>query len=133
MYEFHGWLGLAETTSEADEGGLSEAINALRRMLQDSFGPPMSSVAEIYALNGEHFLSINGLLNRPRDTEGAIEELMAFIAGRLPGSWGLVYDRNDEWSESPLVNAFRVRVLARGSVSIRTDPFLSPVHPTIED
>jgi hypothetical protein len=29
--------------------------------------------------------------------------------------------------------AFRVKVMARGEVHVRMDPFLSPVRPVIED
>ncbi|MEU3185135.1 Imm7 family immunity protein [Streptomyces sp. NPDC006923] len=33
----------------------------------------------------------------------------------------------------PGQGAFRVRVMARGEIHIRLDPFLSPVRPVIED
>jgi hypothetical protein len=90
-------------------------------------------VAEARALNGQYFLWVNGLVNRPRDEAGAVDDLLSFLAKRLPGSWGLVYDRSDDSSEPPLANAFRVRVLARGSVSVREDMLLSPLRPTIEE
>jgi hypothetical protein len=131
MYEFHGWFGLAETTSEADAGGLVGALDDLRPLL-GWFTPPQS-LAEVRALNGQYFLWVNGLLNRPRDEEGAVDDVLSFLAKRLPGSWGLVYDRSDDWSDPPRSNAFRVRVLARGRVTIREDSFLSPWRPTIED
>lgn len=131
MYEFHGWFGLAETTSEADGGGLTRAVSELTPIMA-RFVPPQS-VAEVRALNGQYFLWVNGQVNRPRDEAAAVDDLLAYLAVHLPGSWGLVYDRNDDWLEPSLVNAFRVRVLARGSISVREDTFLSPWRPTIED
>jgi hypothetical protein len=131
MYEFHAWFGLAETTSEADVGGLARAIEDMRPILGWFVLP--QSMAEVRTLNGEYFVWVNGLQNRPREQEGALDDLLSFLAKRLPGSWGLVYDRSDDWSEPPLANAFRVRALARGSISVREDTLLSPLRPTIED
>ncbi|HEY4867755.1 MAG TPA: Imm7 family immunity protein, partial [Candidatus Dormibacteraeota bacterium] len=45
----------------------------------------------------------------------------------------LLYERDDEMPVPPGPNAFRVRVLARGRIELRLDPFLSPNIPTIED
>ncbi|HXT38297.1 MAG TPA: Imm7 family immunity protein [Chloroflexota bacterium] len=56
-----------------------------------------------------------------------------FLYERLPGSWGLLYERDDETTAPPGPNAFRVRLLARGQIKEGTDPFLSPCRPTIED
>ena len=131
MYELHAWFGLAETASEGDVGGLGSAVDALQPILA-RFVPPQA-IAEVRSLNGDYFLWVNGMQNRPRDLEGAIEDLLGALAERLPGSWGIVYDRSDEWFDRSLANAFRVRVLARGNVSVREDTFLSPVRPTIED
>lgn len=131
MHEFHGWFGLAETTSEIDDGGLVEAIEEMRPILERFVKP--RSVADVTVLNGQYFVWVHGQTNRPRDEEKAIDDLLAFLARRLPGSWGLVYDRSDDWGDPPFARAFRVRVLARGSVSVREDPFLSPWQPTIED
>ena len=48
-----------------------------------------------------------------------------------PGSYGLLYTLDDE--DAAHVNAFRVYVLARGALVERTDPFLSPFVPVVED
>mgnify|MGYP000894984295 CR=1 FL=1 len=132
MYEFHGWFGLAQSPSEIDSGGLAGAIDDLRHVLV-RFGPPHAVAAEVCPLNGQYFLWMNGFLNRPRDQEAAIDDVLGFLAERLPGSWGIIYERSDEWCEPPLANSFRVRVLTRGNVSTPDDPFLSPWQPTIED
>ncbi|MGH3852033.1 MAG: Imm7 family immunity protein [Pseudonocardiaceae bacterium] len=55
------------------------------------------------------------------------------LSAQLPGSWGILYERSDDMPNPPDPTEFRVRVLARGQVSERKDPFLSPCRPTIED
>lgn len=131
MHEFHAWIGLAESTEESDIGGLAEAVSELEELAADSKWH--DAVFEVRNLNGQYFLRADGMVNRRREESERLDLFLAIIARRLPGSWGLVYDRDDETPDPPGPNAFRVRVLARGSVVERTDPFLSPVHPVIED
>ena len=131
MYEFHGWLSLSESTEESDVGGLDSALAGLRPLL-DGFEPHRSR-ADVTPLNGEYVLRLDGLLNRAVDEARALDDVLAYLAARLPGSWGLLYDRDDAWRERELAGRFRVRVLARGVVTVRDDPFLSPWQPTIED
>jgi hypothetical protein len=78
-------------------------------------------------------LTVTANVNRRRAEAEYIEELLQFISEQLPGSWGLLHERDDETTGVPGPNAFRVRVLARGRVTEQTDPFLSPCRPMIED
>lgn len=84
-------------------------------------------------LNGSYFLNITALVNHRGGRTEQIERLISFIRERLPGSYGLLYEWDDETNSPPGRNAFRVRRVARGQVEERTDPFLSPRQPTIED
>lgn len=63
---------------------------------------------------------------------GAVEAVAVDVAVpqpiRVPG----FHERSDE-GDVPPDNAFSVRVLARGVLTRRTDRFLSPCDPTIED
>ncbi|WP_086764639.1 Imm7 family immunity protein [Streptomyces bobili] len=68
-----------------------------------------------------------------RHEAGQLDELVAYIARRFPGSWGMLYDRSDDGGILNADNAFRVRVMRRGIVEERLDPFLSPCNPVIED
>lgn len=129
MYELHGWFGLAESAEETDLGGLDQAVEELRNRL-DSMS--ISSVtASVDVWNDQYFLVITGNPNRKRGPE--IDDLLRFVSRRLPGSYGLLYERDDEMRIPPGPNAFRVTVLARGNISVRLDPFLSPCVPVIED
>lgn len=131
MHEFHAWIGLAESAEESDLGGLAEAVGELEELAADSKWH--DAVFEVRNLNGQYFLRADGMVNRRREEGERLDLFLAVIARRLPGSWGLVYERDDEMPDPPGPNAFRVRVLARGSVVERPDPFLSPVHPVIEN
>jgi len=132
MYEFHGWFGLSESTEETDVGGFHPALNELKVLL-DSFTSPSTVRAALFPLNGEYFLTITAFVNRRRSEAEHIEQILQFVAERLPGSWGLTHERDDEIIDWPGPNAYRVRYLTRGHLEVRGDPFLSPCRPTIED
>lgn len=131
MYEFHGWFGIAESPEEADTGTLEQGIAELRERVEALDWSTGDAV--LRAHNGEWFVRADGLVNRRRDEADELDALIAFIAGRFPGAWGLLYERSDDLPTPPGPGAFRVRVLARGEVTVRLDPFLSPVRPLIED
>lgn len=131
MHEFHAWFGLAQSPDEDDEAALSRAIDELGRLVESPQWH--DAVFELRQLNGRYFLTATGLVNRRRAEGERLDRLVEFVADRLPGSWGMVYERDDEMPDPPGPNGFRVRVLARGGVVERVDPFLSPCRPVIED
>jgi hypothetical protein len=131
MHEFHAWIGLSESTTESDEGQLAEKVTELQDLVADSHWH--DAVFEVKNLNGQFFLSATGFVNRRREEGDRLDLFLAVVARRLPGSYGLIYDRDDEMPEPPGPNAFRVRVLARGKITEHQDPFLSPCNPVIED
>lgn len=131
VYQFQGWFGLVPSTDEADVSVVEQAVQSLRVLVTElSEHLPLG---EIRALNGEHFLFVAGAGNRPRDTPDKLQMVLDTIATSLPGSYGLLYERDDEQPDPALANTFTVRVLARGKVTQSPDPFLSPIVPTIED
>ncbi|MEW2581541.1 Imm7 family immunity protein [Streptomyces syringium] len=131
MYEFHGWFGIAESAEEADTGSLSEGLADLRVRISAIHWA--TGGLQLAAYNGEYFLAANGLMNRRRDEARELESLLEYVAGRFPGAWGLLYERSDDFTDPPGPGSFRVRVMARGTIQDRLDPFLSPCRPTIED
>jgi Immunity protein 7 len=131
MHEFHAWIGLSESTEESDLGGLQDAVDELQELAADSQWH--DAIFEIRNLNGQYFMTADGMVNRRREEGERLDLFIATIARKLPGSWGLIYERDDEMSDPPGSNAFRVRVLARGRIVERPDPFLSPCNPVIED
>jgi hypothetical protein len=131
MYEAHGWCGLGESPEDIDDGGLDAAVAELRQRIEAVNWS--SLVMDLRRVNGFWFLNLTCVTNRRRGEANFMDELIAWIAARLPGSWGLVYDRDDEMPEPHGPNRFRVRVIARGAIDERLDQFLSPARPVIED
>ena len=84
MYEFHGWFGLAETPYDIDDGDLEAAVEELRPLLEPF--RPGSTTATVRWHNGQPFVDVQGLTNRPRGLDGDLDALLDFLARRLPGS-----------------------------------------------
>ncbi|WP_030754726.1 Imm7 family immunity protein [Streptomyces sp. NRRL F-5135] len=131
MYEFHGWFGISESPEEADIGGLSEGIAELRALIAGIDWA--TGEVSLTLHNGQYFVLANGLMNRRRDEARELDQLLLYIAGRFRGAWGILYERSDDMDRPPGSGAFRVRVMAKGEVKVRMDPFLSPCYPVIED
>lgn len=131
MHEFHAWIGLSESTEESDLGGLQNAVGELQQLAADSKWH--DAFFEVRNLNGQYFVTAEGMVNRRREEGERLDLFLAIIARKLPGSWGLIYERDDEMPDPPGSNAFRVRVVARGRIAEHPDPFLSPCNPVIED
>lgn len=70
--------------------------------------------------------------NRIQKRAEEIINLYQFIADQAPGSYGLLYTRDDEDIEG-YDNEFRVFVLARGIIQQKEDVLLSPFVPIVED
>jgi len=131
VYEFHGWFGLAESAEESDTGTLAQGVAELtERVEQLSWA---TGAASVRRFNGEHYLNVDGLVNRRRDEAEELDQLLLYVGQRFPGSYGLLYERAADMPEPPGQGAFRVRVMTRGTLEFREDPFLSPIRPVIED
>jgi hypothetical protein len=132
MFEFHAWFGIAESPEEADTGTLDEGLAELRSRIEAlDWGTNGEVVLRVF--NGEWCVRADGTANRRRDEAAELYALVSFIAERFPGAWGLLYERADDLPAPPGQGAFQVHVLARGELTLRLDPFLSPVRPVIED
>lgn len=129
MHEFHAWVGLSDSTEEDDLAKVRVVVDDLRAMVEESSWHHASF--EVKNLNGQYFFMADGFVNRRRDEGERLDLFLDTISRRLPGSWGLVYERDDEMPDPPGPNGFRVRMLARGKIFERADPFLSPCNPVM--
>ncbi|BCM69223.1 Imm7 family immunity protein [Streptomyces tricolor] len=132
MYEFHGWFGISEDPYEDDPGSLRAGVEELRARI-GAVQWSASCKVVLDRFNGLDVVTVVGHTNHRGAEAGQLDDLVAYIARRFPGSWGLLYDRSDEGDLPNADNAFRVRVMRRGVVEERLDPFLSPCNPVIED
>jgi hypothetical protein len=131
LHEFHAWVGLGDSPFEDDTVRIAEVVAELRQLVEAAHWE--TAKFTLQNLNGVFFLNADGFANRRRDEAELLDLLLSIISEKLPGSWGLVYERDDEAQITPGSNGFLVRVIARGTIAVRLDPFLSPCNPTIED
>ncbi|TCB93374.1 hypothetical protein E0H26_22795 [Micromonospora zingiberis] len=132
MYELHGWCRLSQTTEESDTGQLDAIVDELTELVA-GLEFPTNVLAQVTVLNGEYYLLLHGVANRRRDEAAGMSQVLQFVVRRLPGSYGLLYEKDEDMPDPPGPNAFRVHVMARGEINERLDPFLSPIRPVIED
>ena len=118
MHEFTPGSGYPNRMRKVILGKVAE----LQELVADSRWH--DAVFEVRNLNGGHFFSATGFVNRPREEGDRLDLFLAIITRRLPGSYGLIYDRSDERPYPPGPSSFRVRVLARGKLTEHPDPFL---------
>lgn len=131
MYEFHGWVSIRETPSVVDEERLDEIIDSIKLFIKN-LNWATGGILDVQAVNGEYHLSVSGFTNhKGKDAEDVLK-LYRFIAQKAPGSYGILYTRDDE-DPSGNDNRFQVLVLARGSLVEHEDPFLSPFVTVVED
>jgi len=122
---------LAESPSEVDAGGLSTKVEQVRATMRALTWA--SAFAELRVLNGRVMLLVHGYLNRRRAEAGEVVDLIKAVSALLPGSYGLLYELDEEVETEDGRAAFSVTVIKRGGCFGASDPFLSPTIPTIED
>ncbi len=130
MVEIHGWLTIRETfrADLEEEEQLGSLIEIIRREIDKLkwFKP------EIKFQNGEAYIEFSLFCNHINSEVSEIFKLVKYIGETADGSYGLIYLYNDE-DRNGKENQFQVFLLARGKIEEKTDPFLSPIIPTIED
>lgn len=130
MYEFHGWITIQVTASKAEQEQLEAIIPKIQlKIMEYAWG---SGLLSLNAACGCYYLHVGGFTKEKGPEADEILSLYRYIGEIAPGSYGLLYSRDDENQEGE-DNEFRVLVLARGQLKEQRDPFLSPCIPVIED
>lgn len=130
MVELHGWITIRETYKAFLNE--EEKIDLLVARIKAEINRLSWFKPEIKAQNGEWFLEFTLFSNRINPQILEVFEFCKWIGKVADGSYGLIYLYNDE-DRNGKENQFQVFSLARGVVSEKNDPFLSPIIPTIED
>ena len=130
MFEFHGWASIQHHTKEVDSYQQERCWLALIEHVK-----ALSVTRELIHLqryNGCDSLHVAGQHNHRSDY---VFELFHWVAENAPGSYGILYIRDDEDfnRDGDYSNCFRVWKLCRGQLVEQPDPFLSPAIPTVED
>lgn len=131
MYEFHGWIRLAESPSEIDEGSLDEKVNLLKNCISRIEWD--SGKAEVMLANGVYTLLVNAVPNRRRDEADELSKLISFVVDNFKGAYGIIYEYDEQTRTEYGRGVFSVNVIKRGSRTLALDPFLSPLTPVAED
>ena len=131
MYEFHGWINLAESPSEVDEGKLEQKCSELEEFIA---GLDWSSgQCKLLQMNGLYTVIVNARPNRRRSEAEELRELIKLITSEFKGAYGIVHEYDEQGSLPAGRGVFTVNVIKRGYCEIRLDPFLSPTNPVVED
>lgn len=133
MFEFHGWFNLSDSPCENDVGRLASFVGRLEQQVAALDWHASLAFAEVRVLNGEYRLVVGGSLNHRGQIGRELDELLEFVATEAPGSYGLLHWRDMEGELPAGPNNYHVVVMARGTLTLRLDPFLSPTIPTVED
>lgn len=130
MVEIHGWLTIRDTFKAVLEEG--DQLKSLIKIIQKEIDKSMWFKPQIKFQNGEAYIEFSLFCNRITSEVSEVFELVKHIEEIADGSYGLIYFCNDE-DKNGKENQFQVFLLARGKMEEKTDPFLSPIIPTIED
>ena len=155
MFDAQGWIRVRSSRDAYVEGLSGEEIDALDRAtdladeaLWDQLEQHLAKYGIETASSGEvrpiglslikyqfhrHLNYSSGLLtlatsrnHRCRD----FAELIAWIAEKGPGSYGIIYVHDDEDEQTS--NAFQVWRILKGRVEVFPDCWLSPIMPTLQ-
>jgi hypothetical protein len=128
MIDFSGWIFLSDSTVESELVEVERCVSELRCRIEEL--NLSSSCFRFENPGGQPVLLLSGMANRRRAEHDDFDAFLARLARDLPGSWGVIYWRDDE---SETGNAYRVIRVSRGAVTIHDDVLLSPCNPVIED
>ena len=138
-FQYFVQITIRETYLGTDEGGEDERLRLALEEIQgwieaQTFAELSSDRGARLGLtyvNGASVLIGFGNPNKPGTNPGypaAIRELFDLVVSAAPGSFGLAYyinhDTDTDWT---------VLVVKRGQVTVETDPWFSPMMPTVED
>jgi hypothetical protein len=131
MYYFHLWIKLCESTEESDCGQLDAKAQGLQSVVREKLRLIRAPDECVCYINYSYVFQCSGGANHLGENHSNLLEVLRYLVGKLPGSHGIVYWSDDE--DPTFHNDYRVIVIARGEIYDRSDPFLSPRNPTVED
>ncbi len=126
MFHVHGWVEILKTTDgDEDRRELEAVVDHFRGVAQEL---GLADRVDIVGVGGSYILRLTLVQNRDRGDLDRCRELVEDLAATAPGSYGVVYVRDDEQSGD-----MRRLVVRRGHAMLVADDVLSPLVPTIED
>jgi len=131
MYEFHGWIRLADSPSEIDEGQLDEKCERLKSFLSSISWS--SGRVELLLTNGVYTLILHAVPNRRRSEAQDLVSIINKVISEFKGAYGVIYEYDELTNTEYGRGVFSVKVIKRGRCELALDPFLSPLAPAAQD
>lgn len=132
MYSVNGWFRLVYTYDDEEPLDQERAVLAELEVYSSAIADGTNIEVRWTVANGSYLLTVTGAANRPRSHSAELHTLLGMVSERLPESWGMLYELDDERVEPPGRNAYRVTIMTHGVLQEQPDPFFSPVVPVIE-
>jgi hypothetical protein len=129
MIEWHGWATLSDSPSQEDcwPDPMVELVERIR-LLIGSLSSSDNEVVDLRNTNGMWHLWLAGCHNH---VAPEVVPLYASVAEAAPGSYGVLYVRDDESADD--LNQWARWIMRRGAVYRESDASLSPHVGSIED
>ena len=129
MFEYHGWVTIQATASGDDDAALLERlVDRVHRAIRDARD---FDLVDLRWSAGMPMLHLGGFDKHGGRLGPELLDLFTRVGELAPGSYGLLHTWDDQDTEND--NNFRVYRMARGQVTEREDPHLTPVAPTVLD
>ncbi|MFJ9784450.1 immunity 7 family protein [Amycolatopsis sp. NPDC101161] len=129
MFEYHGWVTIQATASGDDDAALLERlVDRVHRAIRDAGD---FDLVDLRWSAGMPMLHFGGFDKHGGRLGPELLEVFTRVGELAAGSYGLLHVWDDQDPEHD--NEFRVYRMARGQVTEREDPHLTPVAPTVLD
>jgi hypothetical protein len=128
LYTAYGWFDLSITPDD-DLDELDQRVAALRAELEGHKW--LGQFVSLHLVASGHVLGITAGANHGGAMAPEIEALIQRVAAEFPESHGLLFEMDDDL-DPPADNEYRLRVMVRGAITDRPDPFFSPLMPTVD-
>jgi hypothetical protein len=129
MFEYHGWLVVQTSAYDEEVADLDQAKARVEYEIANL--EQGTGLTNLQWVNGQAQLHIAGFKNHRGAHGDLVIDTFTRIGEIAPGSYGLLYFRDDE--QPGRENEFQVLAMRKGTISEQSDPFLSPCLPMIED
>ncbi|MBO6516768.1 MAG: hypothetical protein JJ975_09470 [Bacteroidia bacterium] len=131
MIDINGWVCIRESFNE--EGEDEQKLESIIETIKSKIASELDIVNEYYDLrkvNYSVYLTITVAHNHKADH---VIDFFKWISSIAIGSYGLLYVHDDEDIKRGNDNRFKVWRMRKGKVDELDDPFLSPIHPEVEE
>lgn len=130
MNEFHGWIVIREKYygDTIDWSNQCSVLGDIGKKVEDFYFD--DCCIELKKMYDSYHLIVTGETKRKGPEVEAVYELFRYISVIAPGSYGLLYTR-DEYDEFSY--KFKVYRIAKGKFEEKQDVLLSPCIPVIEE